>query len=170
MNSIDRDIEIVVEKMRSMAAVTTPYYIADHMFNVNKILSNMEKDPVKKLQKYPLIILVTDPQGNVDGDVTDYKLNLIIVDRTQINYTKEQRYTNVITPILEPLYESFFTALRRVGIFMWPGQQDKPKHVKTVRPFYGNDVLGKNEAYLIPDPVDAIQITNLEINRRYKDC
>lgn len=170
MNSIDRDIEIVVEKMRSMAATTTPYYIADHMFNVNKILTNMGKDPVKKDQKYPLIILVTDAPGEVDGDVVDYKLNLLIVDRTEINYTKAERYSNVITPILEPLYENFFTALRRVGIFMWSGQQDYPVHTKVVRPFYGNEVLGKNEAYLIPDPVDAIQITGLEINRRNKTC
>lgn len=170
MTTIQADIEAVVT---SMQIAGEPYFTFGHRKEIANELTNKDADPVFKKQKYPLILLAMDvPETTQVGGLVRYKLNLAIVDYTDKNYTIRDRYSNVITPILQPLYVRFMIALRRSGLFIYPlgNVNGWPKHVKIDRPFWGTQDSNGNVKQMLNDPLDAIEIIDLEVSRKFRNC
>jgi hypothetical protein len=145
-----------------------PYYMYGHWQEIVKILMDKENDPIYKYQKYPLIVLRLDTPEEKKNGMIMHTLNIAILDFTDANYTAEQRYENVLKPVLYPLYESFLVHLKRCGKFTWSGNQEEPPHVKIDRPFWGTSQSGGGSANKLTDPIDCIELINLKINQRIK--
>lgn len=160
MNLVYNDIKTVVESIQELGV---PYFMFGHRIEIANALMRKEKDKVQKLAKYPLIALRLPIEEEVDDDVVTYRLNIAILDFTDKRYNAQQRYDNVIEPILYPLYEKFMNALP-VGGFFWESGH-WPPHTKTDKLFYGTQGAEGNEAYIFNDPLDAIEIENLEIKK-----
>jgi hypothetical protein len=172
MNYIVDDIEKVVNSMRAKDAdglpTGQPYYMYGHKVEINQRLINQQKDPVLKHQKYPLIALRMDiPENNAKGIIT-FKLNLAIIQFTKKDAIVTDRYRDVIKPVLYPLYESFLKKLKESGLFFWDGNQRMPPHTKIDRPYWGTPTDSGNTANIFSDPLDAIEIIDLEIKQNYK--
>lgn len=181
MRVLVNDIGAVIHSLRTgefdedfsddFSGGTAPYYIYGHPLEVATRL--LQKDKNKAEPKYPLFILVLDfPEKNNNGEIK-YTLNIVIVASTKKERRAPERYSEVIIPVLYPLYEQFFTALKRSGLFRWQagtGGMDAPPHTKIDRPFYGYTGLNSNEKYIFNDPLDAIEITGLEIFSTQKKC
>ncbi len=175
------EIEAVVVAMRSDPQVIAllndvaingqfPFYKYGHRLEIVNSLLEKDKDKVYKYQKYPLIALRMD-FDEVPGPLWDFTLNIAIVMLTDKNYSSQQRYERVFKPILYPLYEAFLRQLKDVGHFYWEGESlIIPPHTKTDRLFYGTTGAEGNDAYLFNDPLDAIELTNLKISKRDKNC
>lgn len=165
MNVIVDDIQAVVELMRTISGLETPYYLYGHQSEIALRLLQKDKSPSKKTQKYPLVALRLDTEEQFEDGMWKFNLNLAILDWTDKKYSAEQRYTNIFKPILYPLYEEFMIALRDSNLFTWEGDQRYPPHTKIDRPFWGTVVGENNERYIFNDPLDAIEILDLKISK-----
>lgn len=183
MNVVAKDIEVAIQLMRldtywlnvsfytavgndnvTFAGKELPFYFYGHPLEINTRLTEKNKDKEEKHLKYPAIFLKLDTVEDVDGKMIHYKLNLAIVNETKRNYNAEQRLDNVFIPILNRLYEAFFKSLRDCGKFTWETFGDMPKHKKIDRYFYGTQGQNKNNENYFSDPLDAIEIVDLEIS------
>jgi len=158
----------VVAKMRALVNSQTPYYQYGHIAEISDILKNMEGDPVKKNQKYPLVILRLDNPGEVEEEIVKWNLNIVICAYTNNGYRAPERLQSVFKPVLFPLYDRFFEALNLSKHFFWEGNY--PKHTKIDRYFWGTSTGFRNAKQIFDDPIDAIEIINLKINSRIKTC
>jgi hypothetical protein len=185
MNIIEKDIEKVVNAMRPgeqqdgyTPAPTTeqlaeegwgaPYYMYGHRKEIADRLIEQGKGKTEKKQRYPLIALRLDIlENNVNG-ILEFSLNIAIITETKRNLNAEERLDQVFIPILEPLYERFFIELKNSGLFMWSGNQEKPKHTKIKRYYWGTQQAEGNVKNIFADPLDAIEIIDLKISQRLK--
>ena len=152
-------------------------YLYGHKVEITNRLLKQQQNKDLKEQRYPLVALFLDIEEPIIGDVINYKLNLVIVAKTNPNDTTEARYqdSKPFKTVLYPLYNAFFKSLSDSGLFFSPTVADKPKHTKIDRPFWGKavtDELGikQTEANIFNDYLDAIQIKNLEVNQKIKTC
>ena len=144
-----------------------PFYMFGHRREISNRLLMKDKDNVFKYQKYPLFALRLPIVQDVEGYIQDVSLNLAILDFTNENYRAEDRYDNVITPILTPLYSSFLEKVEESSEIMTIGI---PIHQKVDRLFYGIDALEGNEAYIFNDPLDGIELIDLELKLLNNKC
>lgn len=99
-------------------------------------LKEKGKDSVNKYLKYPLVALRLPSPRSVVGGVSSYTINMAIMMHTSRNLNAEQRTEEVFKPILYPLLEIFFKALRRSGLFTWSGKPI-PEHTQIDRMYWG---------------------------------
>lgn len=176
MNYIVDDIGLVVQAMRT-GVDQPPFYMYGHRAEISARLTEMDKDAVHKYNKYPLVALRMDIPELVKDGVYYYNLNIAILASTSPTDNAAERMEKVFKPILYPLYNRFFEKLRIAGLFMWPGNLLFPEHVKIDRPFWGTGYTegsagsksGSTEQ-LFNDPLDAIEIVNLKINKEFNPC
>lgn len=168
MPIIEDMIGDVVAKMRTLGGVDTPYYQYGHIAEISDILKNMEGDPVNRDRKFPLVILRLDNPGEVDGDVVRWNLNIAIVTFTDSGYRAPERLENVFKPVLFPLYDLLMEALTLSPHFSWDGEY--PKHTKIDRYYWGSTSGFRNVKQIFDDPTDAIELINLKLNSRIKNC
>ena len=138
-----------------------PFCMYGHSREISNRLLLKDKDSVYKYQKYPLIALrlpVIEDVGQ--GGIHNVSLNIAILEFTDKNYSSPERYENVITPILMPLYLEFIEALNKNGQILNNGTFE---HDKIDRLFYGIDELEGNTSYIFNDPLDGIELQNLEL-------
>jgi len=172
MTDIIQDIETVVASLRDpiidplAKGAGSPYFEYGHRHEIAMGLDIKNLDNKYKYQKFPLIALRLDiPEIKTGGGITEYSLNLAIVESTQKQYNARQRKANVFDPILEPLYVRFMEALKTSGLFFWQGQQYEPPHTKINRYFWGTPGPEKNEKNIFNEPIDAIEIINLRLKK-----
>lgn len=169
LGSIIDDLELVVSELRETPD-GPPYFIPGHPAELMQRLANKTK---AAKQKYPLIYLKLDfPEPPNVGGMQAFDLNLGIMYYTKERYTTEQRRTLVFNPILVPLYNKFLLGIRNANKFSWAGNLDQeyPPHTPILRPFWGTQVGGNNVKKIVSDPLDCIEIVNLKINKRIKNC
>lgn len=142
-----------------------PYYMAGHLGEIRNRLLNKTKDKIEKYEKYPLIILRLDTPETIISNMCYYNLNVIIVTQTEKQINAEERTEAIFEPILYPLYNLFMQWIVESGEFTWDGDPAMPEHVKIDRPYWGTIAADMNDKNEMPDPLDAIEIVNLKINR-----
>lgn len=168
---IVEDIQAIVEAMQVDGK---PYYMYGHRKEIASRLMLMEQDEVFKYQKYPAIILNTDVIEHVGvvNEMVEYSLNLFIVDFTVKTYTAPERMTNVIKPILYPIYQKFIDTLVESGEFTWDFNKSAqvPEHKCIHRLFWGTELAEGNVAFKMNDPLDAIELKDFKIRKELKTC
>ena len=149
-----------------------PFFMFGHRREINARLLEMDKDRVYQYQKYPLIALRMDFPEEVSGIDISYTLNVAILAFTQRDFRAPERMERVFKPVLAPLYERFMQEIRNSGFFMWPVtlDQNKPPHTRILRPFFGTEGSEGTEKQIFTDPLDAIELLNLQLNLKEKTC
>lgn len=177
LNFVEDDIGRVVELMRLDPNVTAlgfdgaPFYMFGHRLEIANRLKAKSTSADQIAKRYPLIALKLDNPSPVEGDVVKYNLNIAILHSTNSNYNAEQRLTNVVKPILNVLYISFFQNLKKSGRFIWDQKLlTYPPHVRIVRYFYGTGTEEQNIKNIFSDPLDGIELVDLKINSVIKTC
>lgn len=171
MNYVVDDIGSVIAAMRTVID-GAPFFEPGPSLEVTRQLLIKNLNPDKQNSKYPLFILAMPFDEDNKGKALRLNLNIAIVAFTDYNYSMADRYQNVFKPTLYPLYELFFAELRKSGKFMWPGIGGKPNHIKRDLPLWGTTfskdrTVDENKS-MFEDPLDAIEILNLEINQTIK--
>lgn len=170
ITDIQNIIGLVVQDMRDDGIYEgdQPYYMYGHRMEIAQRLREKDNDRVYKYQKYPLIALRLPTSCNVNGNIRTFtNLNIAFIDFTQKNYNSIERFENVINPILEPMYMHFLEKCRDSS---WIEEIDYPTHTKSDKLFYGIEGAEGNESYIFDDPLDAIELTNLQITIIDKTC
>lgn len=140
----------------------SPFYYYGHPQQIQRELTAKDKNNPVEPKKYPAVFLKLDTRETISQGVWKFNLNLAIVAFTDKQYRTGERYENVFKPVLYPLYDQFLQAIVDDGRFMWAGEQ--PEHTKIDRPYWGTEGKERNTANAFSDPLDAIEILNLQIN------
>lgn len=145
-----------------------PYYLYGHRLDINRRLLEKNKDSIFKYQKYPLIVLRLPLSQTVNNTmVNEIMGNMAIFGFTDKNYTSEQRYIEVIKPVLSPLYEKLLVALENSSYISGLGATT---HKRVDRLFWGVETKEGNTEYLFTDPLDAIELIDLKLKVLDLNC
>ena len=155
-------VDIIKEIVESMQVDGVPYY--DHGHPIEMVNTLLEKDgnDTWKFKKYPLIYLRQDFKESMTNDglyTTISNLDIFILNNTSMDYTSEQRYTNVLKPILYPLFEAFIKKVSQSTKLANPVVD----YDKYDRLFWGTSAAMGNEANILNDPIDAIEINLIDL-------
>lgn len=154
------EIEAIVAAMRTTVD-GPPYYHYGNPIQINRELVAKNAGSVPK---YPAVLLRLPTTEEVYDGLYHFNLNIAIVNFTGFQYRTKERYEKVFRPILYPLYEKFLQEIRERD-FMWKGEQTYPPHTKIDKPYYGTKAEDKDKENAFTDPLDAIEILNLKINK-----
>lgn len=122
-----------------------------------------------RLTKYPLVALIRnfDEKYAADNDYADVSLTLVIVTPSDPNKYSEDREADNYVPILRPIYAELMEVIMGSSYFDGYNRQ-YPTHTKTESFQLGVDSTNGNTKYLLPDCVDGIIISDLQL-RIYPD-
>jgi len=171
------DVGIVVDSMRNLSVMDSvkygipqgldsPFYFYGDPIDINKQLIQLDK-AAKSDKKYPAIALRLPTSEVINNGMVHYDLNIGIFEISQLDWTSDQRFDEVIKPILKPLYELFIDRLLYHG-FIYTGKV--PDHTKVIKPYYGVEGTQGNKAYVFENKLDAIEIINLKVKSIFKKC
>ena len=160
------DVEKVVSLMR-LEGDEKPYYEYGHRLEIANTLTEKEGTQFK-YRRYPLVALRLDIPEELDEGMQKVSLNVAFITFTDENYKASQRYEKVLWPILYPMCEKFFVCLKKSGIFTWEGHQQYPRCKPIDRPYWGIANSEGNVKNIFQDPIDAIELIDLKLNKRPK--
>ena len=171
--------EEVVVSMRNLSAsdaakwgiaagLESPYFFYGTPVEINRQMIERDKGSTKG-KVYPAIALRLPTDEDSKNGLINYNANVGIFAQTKMQYDAPDRYSNVVKPILYPLFELFLDRLKRAG-FTWDGDGSEPPHKKRDMLHHGVEATQGNIAYIFNQPLDAIEIVSLRINNKIKYC
>ena len=121
--------------------------------------------------KYPLVALIRNFDEKYDGDseYSEVSLTIVIVTLSDPNALSEDREADNYVPILRPIYAELMEQIKEDSRFFGYYRHYAP-HTKTESFQLGTDSPQGNKAYLLPDCVDAIIISDLQLKVRPDMC
>ncbi len=167
-------VDIMAEVVTAVAAsLAMPvYYMHGHPLEVCDRLTKMTSGAISQAKKYPLVALFQDfdEDRGTDGTIyTEAKLHMIIAAMTSPKYTAAERYTKNFKPVLYPVYdELLYQLMLHPDTLVTDARQIK--HTKTDRLFWGKNGLFGNESNIFNDFIDCIEIQNLLLTIKNKQC
>jgi len=138
-----------------------PFYLYGHPQDIFEILADKDKSTTYKSKKYPMICLFQDFEEETDlSGTTITNPTIVICTETSKEYRAKDRYDNIFTPVLQPLYVLFIKYLRES---QYLANDDEWKHTKIDRLYWGKSDEFGNTAGKTNDSLDAIVISGLTL-------
>lgn len=127
--------------------------------------------PVTEHMKFPLIALFCpfNEQRNSPEYYTKAKVRLLIACSSQKGWSNEQRLNTSFVNILRPIYNRFLEALREDGRFDF-GYDEQVSHEYSENYSYGRYGAFTSTGEEVSEPIDAINISNLELKVKRPNC
>ena len=144
-------------------------YMHGHPIEITDRLTQMTKDPTVAQGKYPLIALFQDFEESKGGDFIKVKLNLIIATLTNREMKAPERYTAHFRTLLYPIYDRFIYQISRSQMFQ-EATERQISHIKIDRLFWGRNGLYGSERNMFNDHIDCIEIKDLKLSLKLKNC
>lgn len=139
-------------------------YVKDRLDELSKTAKNNDK-------KFPLIALFCPFVEKRDSP--DYfckaTVNVIIACSTSQLWSNEQRLDYSFQKILRPIYARLLEALKEDGRIDF-GYKEVVKHQYSENYSYGKYGAHTDSGEAVSEPIDAINITNLELTITNKTC
>lgn len=142
-----------------------PYYdYGTTLEVVNRLKAKSISD--KYDEKYPLVWMLIDDSVHEKVDVKTsvhrqlQDTTIVICTQSNQEYTSAERYTNIITPILRPIYEELMNQFK---ISKLTSSIGKYTHDYYENLFWGRSGLYGREGNIFDDRIDAIIIDNLQL-------
>lgn len=142
-------------------------YLYGVPLEISNVLTDWTKSETFEPKKYPLIALFQpfeEVNGREAGLAGIDRVRIIIAGLSNADWLTPERYTNNFKPILYPIYDELIEQIYfepRISSLM-----RKAEHTKIDWPFW-DDGKGKNP---FSDKLDIIEIKNLKLNVRSKNC
>lgn len=141
-----------------------PFYMYGHPIEIVNTLKQKNKNGTFKFKKYPLIALFQDfdeVKGENMAIDSRVSLRVVIAVNTSPKYVSSERYANTFKPVLYPLYNLLMEKIAK-SPYTQLAEGIVP-HTKTDRVYWGKTGINGNEANVFDDYLDAIEITDLEL-------
>lgn len=146
-------------------------YVFGNARYVKDRLDELSECPSGNVQKFPLIALFCpfNEQRNSLDYYTKAKVRILIACATRRDWSNEQRRDYSFENILRPIYRAFLNALEEDGRFDF-GYADIIAHEYSENYSYGKYGALTGTGEEVSEPIDAINITNLELTVKNKNC
>lgn len=145
--------------------IPSVYYRCETWMELIARLEADSKHPDYRDSRYPLIALIRnfDEKIKDNSSLNSVSLNIIIVCRSEKTMKSELREQQNYIPILRPIYAEFMECIKTSNYFN-NYMELMPTHTKTESFMLGTEGNKGNTNYALPDVVDGIIITNLELD------
>lgn len=136
-----------------------------------KRISSEDNSTNHRATKYPLIAVIRnfDEKYSKDSNRYEVTLTIVIVTPSDPNKLSEDREADNYVPILRPIYAELMEAIKADNRF-FGYYRLYPPHTKTESFQLGTDSPHGNKAYLLPDCVDGIIISDLTLEVYQDNC
>lgn len=134
-------------------------------------LDLLSKTPKGNEMKFPLIALFCpfNEQRNTPDYYSKAKVRILIAYSSVQDWSNEQRRETSFECILRPIYRRFIEALKEDGRFDF-GYNEQVKHEYSENYSYGRYGAFTGTGEEVSEPIDAINITNLELTVKKPNC
>lgn len=134
-------------------------------------LDELSKTPEGNDKKFPLIALFCPFQEKRDSSeyFSRATVNIIIACSTSRDWSNEQRMVYSFQNILRPIYSRLLEALKEDGRFDF-GYDEVVKHQYAENYSYGRYGAHDSTGDAVSEPIDAINLTNLELTITNPTC
>lgn len=134
-------------------------------------LDELSKTPAGDEKKFPLIALFCPFQEKRDssGYFCKATVNVLIACSTSREWSNEVRLVLSFQNILRPIYKRLLEALKEDGRLDF-GYHEVVKHSYSENYSYGRYGAHDGTGDAVSEPIDAINITNLELTITNKTC
>lgn len=146
-------------------------YIFGNAQYIKERLDELSRTPVGNELKFPLIALFcpfTEERKDVDH-YTKAKIRLLIACPSNKEWSNEERLETSFKSILRPIYKGFLNALEADHRLDW-GYKPHIAHEYSENYSYGRYGAVTASGEQVSEPIDAINITNLEIKVKQTNC
>lgn len=145
-------------------------YVFGNAQYVKERLDELSRTPVGNEMKFPLIALWCpfNEQRNTVEYYTKAKVRMLIAFSTMQQWSNEQRLQTSFQNILRPIYRAFLEALQDDGRFDFG--YDVPMHEYSENYSYGRYGALTSTGEQVSEPIDAIDIKNLELKVKQPNC
>lgn len=139
-------------------------YVKDRLDDLTKTTKGNEI-------KFPLIALFCPfrERRNLPDYYSSSTVNILIACSSRQQWSNEQRLETSFRNILRPIYKGFLKALKEDGRFDF-GYDGKIKHDYSENYSYGRYGAHTGTGEQVSEPIDAINITNLELLVKLPNC
>lgn len=127
--------------------------------------------PVTDVPKFPLIALFCpfNEQRNTPEYFTKAKVRILIACSSSKEWNNEQRLHTSFVNILRPIYNRFIEALKEDGRFDF-GYDEHVSHEYSENYSYGRYGAFTATGEEVSEPIDAINISNLDLKVKLPNC
>lgn len=166
--------EIVVMDRKS-GTQTIPCPAINYTFGnaryVKDRLDELSKTPKGCEMKFPLIALFCpfNEQRNSPDYYTKAKVRILIAHSSMQQWSNEQRLETSFKNVLRPIYRKFIDALMEDGRFDF-GYEGHVSHEYSENYSYGRYGAHTGTGEQVSEPIDAIDISNLELKVKPQNC
>jgi len=170
MKSIIEVIGEVCASTGEAKGMNISYIFGDTEYIRNTLAMYSKSREINDL-KFPLIALFTpfNEDRTNRGYFTSAGVSLMIATSTLSKYTNEERMCNSFIPVLRPIYECFLDRLRNNRDIVVQYNGVIP-HTYQENYSFGSRGAMDSKNKPLDDLIDAINISNLKINVKNKQC
>lgn len=139
--------------------------------NGRYIKANLDELSKTLGRKLPLIALFCpfNEQRNSPDYYSKAKVRILIAHSTSRSWSNEQRLESSFKKVLRPIYDRFIEALKEDGRFDF-GYDEHVSHEYSENYSYGRYGAYTEAGEEVSEPIDAINITNLELKVKQPNC
>lgn len=147
------------------------HYTFGNPLYVKERLDELSKTPRGNEMKFPLIALFCpfNEQRNSPEYHSKAKVRVLIACATKKQYSNDQRLNLSFRNILRPIYNRFMEALRKDGRLDF-GYKNIVEHEYSENYSYGRYGAHTGTGEEVSEPIDAINISNLELKVKKPNC
>lgn len=157
-------------ELKKNTSVQELYFMQGHPKEIVDVLASYTQSPTHKNKKYPLIALLRDfkeKQSTIkDGVRISFNPKFIICTLTSPTMRADEREVKNFIPVLHPIFNEFIYQITQSEYFGMP-HFDTLNIEKWDRYYWGNEAMDKNK---LNDHVDAVEISNIDLNFFKKNC
>lgn len=170
-----KDCDIIVTHYRSGESEEIPCPEINYKFGnsryIKENLDELSKTGVGSVKKLPMIALFCPFQEQRDSREYFSKatVNVLIACSTSREWSNEERLVYSFQNILRPIYNQLLEALKNDGRLDF-GYDGVVKHRYTENYSYGRYGAHDSTGDAVSEPIDAINITNLELVVTNQTC
>ena len=139
--------------------------------NASYVKLNLDELSKTLGRKLPMIALFCpfNEQRNSPDYYSKAKVRILIAHSTSRDWNNEQRLETSFKKVLRPIYNRFIEALKEDGRFDF-GYDEHVNHEYSENYSYGRYGAYTEAGEEVSEPIDAINITNLELKVKLPNC
>lgn len=163
--------EDIVNQVSTSLGVTVGYQYG-HPKEINETLVALSKSPVSGGSAFPMVALFTDIEEKKGEDFnydSKVSLHILIAEQTRTEYNSAERMEKTFKPVLYPIYTALIEKIAASKYFFEASVKAIP-HSKTDRLHWGKSGIYGNEGLIFTENLDCIEIQNLSLTVKHRNC
>jgi hypothetical protein len=161
------EIEACVTAVKTALGLSVLNFQYGYVKELNETLKQMENDPAKYAEKFPLVWLSEEPASNTiaRGDLRYFgtaRPDILIIMSTDKNFKAKQRMDTNYKPVLLPIYRELLNQIVKSSAFEIM-KVDDITHTLTKGYYWG-----ENQQTILNDAVDCLKMGSVELPIAHK--